>query len=118
MQCGRPRFDPWVGKIPWRRAWHPTAVFLPGESRGQRSLAGCGPCVCKEWNTTEQQQTGLRSLVFPLKCKSSTKEESSLLSTGLAPFQTTFEQLLSGLSVRPAEECRLCCVSRGALWAS
>ena len=32
LLCGRPGFDPWVGKIPWRRAWQPTAVFLPGES--------------------------------------------------------------------------------------
>ena len=36
----RDRFSPWVGKIPWRRAWQPTPVFLPGESPGQRSLAG------------------------------------------------------------------------------
>ena len=35
----RLRFDPWVGKIPWRRAWQPTPIFLPGESHGQRSLA-------------------------------------------------------------------------------
>ena len=34
----RCRFDPWVGKIPWRRSWQPTSVFLPGESHGQRSL--------------------------------------------------------------------------------
>ena len=34
------KFDPWVRKIPWSRVWHPTAVFLPGESHGQRSLAG------------------------------------------------------------------------------
>ena len=33
-------FDPWVGKIPWRREWQPTAVFLPEKSYGQRSLAG------------------------------------------------------------------------------
>ena len=32
LQCGRPGFDPWVGKIPWRRARQPTPVFLPGES--------------------------------------------------------------------------------------
>ena len=32
LQCGRPGFDPWVGKIPWRRKWQPTPVFLPGES--------------------------------------------------------------------------------------
>ena len=31
-------FDPWVGKTPWRRAWQPTPVFLPGKSHGQRSL--------------------------------------------------------------------------------
>jgi len=33
-------FNPWVRKIPWRMAWQPTPVFLPGESHGQRSLAG------------------------------------------------------------------------------
>ena len=33
----------WVGEIPWRRAWQPTSVFLPGESQAQRSLAGCNP---------------------------------------------------------------------------
>ena len=36
----RRRFEPWVGKIPWRKAWQPTPVFLPGESQGQRSLEG------------------------------------------------------------------------------
>ena len=39
----RCRFDPWVGKMPWRKAWQPTAVLLPGESHGQRSLAGYSP---------------------------------------------------------------------------
>ena len=43
LQCGRPGFDPWVGKIRWRRAWQPTPVFLPGESHGQRRLAGYSP---------------------------------------------------------------------------
>ena len=32
--------DPWVGKVPWRTAWQPTPVFLPGESYGQRNLEG------------------------------------------------------------------------------
>ena len=36
-------FDPWVTKITWRRAWQPTPAFLPGESHGQRSLAGYSP---------------------------------------------------------------------------
>ena len=39
----RPGFDPRVGKIPWRRAWQPIPVFLPGESRGQRRLVGYSP---------------------------------------------------------------------------
>ena len=41
-KCRRHEFDPWVGKIPWRKKWQPTPVFLPGESHGQRSLAGYG----------------------------------------------------------------------------
>ena len=36
-------FDPWVGKIPWRRTREPTPVFLPGEAQGQRSLVGYSP---------------------------------------------------------------------------
>ena len=47
------RFYPWVGKIPWRKAWQPTPVFSPGESHGQRSLVGCSPQVHKESDTTE-----------------------------------------------------------------
>jgi hypothetical protein len=36
-------FNPWVGKIPWRREWLPTLAFLPGEFHGQRSLEGYSP---------------------------------------------------------------------------
>ena len=46
LQCGRPGFDSWVGKIPWRRERLPTPVFLPGEFHGQRRLAGCSPWGC------------------------------------------------------------------------
>ena len=45
-QCRRRRshrFNPWVGKIPWRRAWQFTPAFLPGGFQGQRSLAGYNP---------------------------------------------------------------------------
>ena len=41
-------FNPWVGKIPWKREWQPTPVFLPGEFHGQRSLVGYSPRACKE----------------------------------------------------------------------
>ena len=53
-QCRRHKrygFDPWVGKIPWRRAWQPTPVFLPGKSHGQRSLDDYSPQHHKELDT-------------------------------------------------------------------
>ena len=54
LQCRRPRFNPWVRKIPWRRKWQPTPLFLLGEFQGQRSLAGYSPWGCKESDTTER----------------------------------------------------------------
>ena len=52
----RCRFDPWVGKISWRRKWQPTPVFLPGKSHGQRSLASYTPWGSKESHQTWQQR--------------------------------------------------------------
>ena len=54
-KCQRPR------KIPWRRAWQPTPVFLAGESHGQRSLAGYSPWGCKESDMTEWFHLGLEN---------------------------------------------------------
>ena len=51
-QCRRHGFNPRVRKIPWRRKWHPTPVFLPGKSHGQRSLVGYRPWGLKESDTT------------------------------------------------------------------
>ena len=50
LTCG---FDPWAEKIPWRRAWQHTPVFLPGESHVQRSPVGYSPWGHKELNMTE-----------------------------------------------------------------
>ena len=47
------RFDPWFGKIPWRRKWQLIPVFLPGKSHGQRRLAGYSPRHCKESDMSE-----------------------------------------------------------------
>ena len=65
LQCGRPGFHPWVGKMPWRRAWQPTLVFLPGESHGQRSLVGYGPWGHRELDTAEQLSTNSLGLKGP-----------------------------------------------------
>ena len=59
-QCRRHKrsgFNPWVRKIPWRRKWQSTSVFLPGKSHGQRSLVGYPLWCPRESATTEQQST-------------------------------------------------------------
>ena len=71
LQCGRPRFSPWVGKISWRRKWLPTPVSLPGEARGWRSLAGgAWRGVTKSWtrlsNSTDEGERGERKSCLKL----------------------------------------------------
>ena len=53
-QYRRGRFNPWVGKIPWRSKWQPTPVFLPGKSHGQKSLLGHSPWGHKESDMIEK----------------------------------------------------------------
>ena len=60
LQCSKHKrcwFDPWFRKIPWRRKWQPTPVFLPGKLHGQSSLAGYSPKCCQESDTTERLST-------------------------------------------------------------
>ena len=67
-------FNPWVRKIPWRREWLLTLIFLPGEFHGQRSLAGYSPWSCKELDTTVQLTlsifhcTYVLHLLYPFIC--------------------------------------------------
>ena len=56
-QFRRLRFNPWVGKIPCRRKWQPTPVFLTGKSYGQRSLMGYRPRDCKESDKLSNKTT-------------------------------------------------------------
>ena len=63
LQCRRPEFDPWVGKIPWRRKCLPTPVFLPGEFQVQRSLGGSQK-VGHDWVTNIL----LTHMTYPLHC--------------------------------------------------
>ena len=72
MQCRRPTFNPWVGKIPCRMEWLRTPVFLPGEPHAKRSLAGCPPWGHKESDTTEQLSHAMcwalcQGFLFPFK---------------------------------------------------
>ena len=59
LQCGRSGFDPWVGKIPWRKEWLTIPVELPREFQGRRSLEGYSPWGRKESDTTESLSLSL-----------------------------------------------------------
>ena len=74
LPCRRPRFNPWVGKIPWRSEWQPTPVFLPGESHGQRSLAGYSPWGRKKLDMTGQQTPSPSTLSYWLGKNRSTRK--------------------------------------------
>ena len=60
-RCKKHQFDPWVGKIPWRRKWQPTPVFLLGKSHGQRSLVGSigSQRVRHEWSNLAHMHTSV-----------------------------------------------------------
>ena len=67
-QCRRWGFNPWVGKIPMRRKWQPTPLFLPGESHGQKSLADYSSRGCKvrhDWSSKQQKQQAVLLLTSP-----------------------------------------------------
>ena len=75
QETRRFRFDPWSGKITWRREWLPTDVFLPEESHGQRSLVGYSPGGRKESDTTEWPHTHTLPLSI-LLCLDITERQS------------------------------------------
>ena len=84
LQCGRPGFDPWVGKIPWRRKRQPTPVLMPGKSHGQRSLIGYSPWGRKESDTTKWLHfQGSYRLMFCLGHKANKQWQSQILNSGL-----------------------------------
>ena len=60
-RCNRGRFNPWIGKIPWAKAWQPTPVFLPREPHGQRSLVGYSPWGHEEPDVTKVTQHSTQS---------------------------------------------------------
>ena len=57
LQYRRHMLDPWVRKIPWRRKWQPTPVFLPGKSHGPKSLVGCKELdMTSDWAHTQWER--------------------------------------------------------------
>ena len=90
-RCG---FNPWVGKIPWRRAWQPTPVFMSGESHGQKILVGYSPWGHKELDKTEVTWHTARMCpgqegILPLELNCSMNSCQNLSSANLpCKFQT------------------------------
>ena len=79
----RQGFDPWVRKIPWRRAQQPTPVFSPGESHGQRSLVDYSP-----WGRTESDMT--EQLILSLSRLESQSFNSGFTHVSMTPMSTLF----------------------------
>ena len=78
-QCKRPKkcgFNPWVGKILWRKAWQPTPVFSLRKSHGERSRVDYSPLGRKKSNTTEWLSTAQEYIIMP-KRKKKTKTLTS-----------------------------------------
>ena len=69
LQCKRCVFNPWARKTSWKRARQPTPVFLPGESRGQKSLSGYSPQGHKELDMTEATHHTNTCIIPQLKKK-------------------------------------------------
>ena len=87
----RHSFNPWVGQISWRRNWQPTPVFLPGESHGQRSLAGYSPQGRKESDMTKYActTTGIKlEFIFVVLTEQSQRPNPAMMSKPCHDIQT------------------------------
>ena len=92
--CGRPRFNPRVGKIPWRRQWHPTPVLLPGKSHGWRSLVGYSPWGGKGSDMTERLHFHFSSLIYNTVLVSSIQQSESVLYMHMCMYTCTHTDVL------------------------
>ena len=112
----RPGLDPWVGKIPWRKEWQATPVFLPGESHGQRNLAGYiawGGRVRHNWTTD--------TFTFFFSNTENVWVLWAVLANQLNPRKGSLESLIYSWSwsVRsPGDNLNLQLVSEGEGWQS
>ena len=94
LQFIRPRFDPWIGRIAWRRTWQLTPVFLPGEFHGQRNLVDCSLWDCKELDMTEQLTLSLW-LILPMR-ESRLRNDKQKSPTGYKSNDNTYSVLAWG----------------------
>ena len=123
----RRRFDPWVEKIPWRQAWQPTPVFLPGGSQGWRSLADYGPVlkrVGQDWSNLAHTHI-IGYSCFTVLCYFPLYSEVNQLSGYIHRLPLGHSSHPSGSSERRAELSALArssplalCLSQGCVYLS
>ena len=89
LQCRRPRRGPWGGKIPWRRAWQLTPVFLPGERHGEESPAGPSSWGHTELDVTGQLSTTRHTYVYNFKSSVNFLRKNSNCFTSILPDTVT-----------------------------
>ena len=100
LQCRRPRFDPWVGKISWRREWQSIPEFLPKKSHRQRNLPGYSPWGHKESDTTERLTTSSSIYLLMVLFLSTTPANTNgMIHEG--PWHIPGAQWVLGLSLHP-----------------
>ena len=95
LQCGRPRFDPWLGKIPWRKVCQPIPIFLPGESPWTEELLGYSPWCCKEPDVTERLRRAQRIKELVL----TSCQQNMLPSFKTFPYLLSEKWYLSGILI-------------------
>ena len=101
-------FDLWVGKIPWRKAWQRTSVFLPGEFHGQRSLASYSPWGRKEKDLTERLTFSLFHNCFTMFFSFCyTTSESTMCIYTSPPSPTSLPALLPSPPSRSSQSTKL-----------
>ena len=102
MRHERCWLSPWVGTIPWKKAWKPTPVFLLGEPHGQRNLAGYSPWGYKELDTIEQLSTHTHTHTHTSREKEILrKNQKELLEirNTVNEMKNAFEELISGIGM-------------------
>ena len=99
-QCRRHKgcgFDPWVRKIPWRRAWQPIPVFSPGKSQGKSSLAGYSPQDPKSQTRLKRRSMKRLKIFFPVafySCEPLEKQKTIIFNNPTCPREShNFSQL-------------------------
>ena len=75
--CRKHGFNPWVKKMPWRRKWQPTPIFLPVKSHGEKSLVGYRPKGSKESDMTEDAQRHKSLIIRDIDYSNQNHNESS-----------------------------------------